>query len=111
MAMSTPATLDGYFDTLSDSEKAAAVGRLHKKLHKAIPGIEKQPNVCGGSACIVRTRIPVWLLSEARDLGTTDEHLLEAYPQLRLEDLANAWAYVAAFPNEVAREIAENIAD
>lgn len=24
------------------------------------PGIEKSPNIAGGAACIIRTRIPVW---------------------------------------------------
>ncbi|MBN8733500.1 MAG: DUF433 domain-containing protein [Acidobacteria bacterium] len=25
-------------------------------------GIEARPEVCGGAACIARTRIPVWVL-------------------------------------------------
>jgi uncharacterized protein (DUF433 family) len=40
--------------------------------------------------CIVRTRIPVWLLEQARSLGTSEQDLLEAYPAPRAEDLVNA---------------------
>jgi uncharacterized protein (DUF433 family) len=31
-----------------------------------------------------------------------------AYPSLRAEDLANAWAYVRGHREEIEREIAEN---
>ena len=44
------------------------------------------------AAVIVRTRIPVWLLDQARRLGASEEALLAAYPHLRAEDLVNAWA-------------------
>lgn len=74
----------------------------------AFPGIESYRNVCGGEACIVRKRIPVWLLVQARRLGSSDADLLRAYPTLRAEDLANAWAYARAHPDEIDRQIAEN---
>lgn len=32
-------------------------------------GVEATPGVCGGSACIAGTRIPVWLLEQGRRLG------------------------------------------
>src|SRR5262245_11095832 len=65
------------------------------------PGIESTPGVCGGAACIVRTRIPVWLLVNERRLGTSHAELLRTYPQLRAEDLANAWAYVRSHRSEI----------
>ncbi|MEP7126280.1 MAG: DUF433 domain-containing protein [Byssovorax sp.] len=33
------------------------------------PGIEQTPGVLGGDACVVRTRIPVWLLESYRKLA------------------------------------------
>jgi Protein of unknown function (DUF433) len=46
---------------------------------------------------MVRTRVPVWLLVRARQLGTTQAELLRSYPSLRAEDLANAWAYYRGY--------------
>lgn len=71
-------------------------------------GIESNPEVCGGDPCIVRTRIPVWLLVQARHLGTNEAELLRAYPSLRTEDLANAWAYYRAHREEIERQIEDN---
>lgn len=73
-----------------------------------LPGIEKTPGVCGGSACIVSTRIPVWLLVEAKNAGGTEAFLLMSYPALRAEDLKNAWAYYRANQEEIELEIQEN---
>jgi uncharacterized protein (DUF433 family) len=70
--------------------------------------IESNPNVCGGSACIVRTRIPVWVLEQARRLGTCEADLLLCYPSLRAEDLTNAWAYVRFHQAEIEQQICEN---
>lgn len=79
-----------------------------RDLGDAYPGIESTTNVCGGSARIVRTRIPIWVLEQARRLGTTEAELLTAYPTLRAEDLANAWAYVHSHREEIDHEIQEN---
>ena len=65
------------------------------------PGIESILNVCGGEPCIVRSRIPVWLLEQARRLGTSEAGLLQAYPTLRAQDLANAWNYLCAHAEEI----------
>jgi uncharacterized protein (DUF433 family) len=48
------------------------------------------------------------LLEQARRLGTTENQLLEAYPSLRAEDLANAWAFVRAHPAEIEAQIRDN---
>jgi uncharacterized protein (DUF433 family) len=71
-------------------------------------GIESRPDVCGGEPCIVRTRIPVWVLVRAKQLGASEADLLRSYPTLRAEDLANAWAYFRAYPSEVEQQIREN---
>jgi uncharacterized protein (DUF433 family) len=72
------------------------------------PGIDSRPDICGGEACIVRTRIPVWLLEQARRLGTTEQVLLAAYPSLRAEDLVNAWNYARAHAAEIEAQIRDN---
>jgi uncharacterized protein (DUF433 family) len=72
------------------------------------PGIDSRPGVCGGEACIVRTRIPIWILEQARRLGTREAELLRAYPTLRAEDLTNAWAYVRSHGADIERAIREN---
>lgn len=72
------------------------------------PGIFKTPGVCGGSACVGRTRIPVWGLEAYRRLGATDAWFLENYPTLTAEQLAQAAAYARANPAEMDEEIRAN---
>ena len=74
----------------------------------AHPGIDSQPDVCGGSARIIRTRIPVWLLESLRRNGRSEAGLLADYPTLTAEDLANAWNYARSHREEMDREIAAN---
>ena len=71
-------------------------------------GIESRPGVIGGSAGIRHTRIPVWLLEQARRLGMSDAEILDAFPSLRIEDLPNAWVYVWTHRDEIDREIEES---
>ena len=77
-------------------------------IRQPIPGIESLPEVCGGEPCIARTRIPVWLLEQARRLGITEDQLLRSYPTLRAEDLANAWAFVRSHRPEIDEQIRAN---
>ena len=77
-------------------------------LGNAYPGIDVIDGVCGGQACIARTRVPVWTLEQARRLGASEVDLLRSYPALRAEDLANAWAYVRAHRDEVDEQIRLN---
>ncbi len=93
---------------LSAAEKAQLVQAVTRELGHAIAGIESNPTVCGGEACIARTRIPVWILEQARRLGTSEAELLQSYPTLRAADLVNAWSYVAAHRGEIEQEIREN---
>lgn len=79
-----------------------------RDLGDAFPGIEGLPNVLGGEPCTARTRIPVWVLVQARRLGTSEADLLRSYPALRAEDLANAWGYYRAHREEIERQILEH---
>ena len=63
-------------------------------------GISQTPGVCGGDAFMRNTRIPVWELESFRRLGRNESRLLDNYPTLTATDLANAWAYAAAFSDE-----------
>lgn len=93
---------------MSQGEKAQLLQWVARDLGDAFPGIDVTPEVCGGLPRIVRTRIPVWLLVAAKNQGATEAALLEAYPTLRAEDLANAWAYYRAHEEEIDRQIREN---
>lgn len=94
--------------SLTPGEKAQLLQWIGRDIGGSFPGIDTDPGVCGGAPCIVRTRIPVWLLEKARRLGSTEADLLRAYPSLRAEDLANAWAFVRAHREEIENQIREN---
>jgi uncharacterized protein (DUF433 family) len=96
---------------LTRAEKAQLLSWTARDLSDASPGIESRPGVCGGEPCIVRTRIPVWLLEQARRLGISEAELLRSYPTLRAEDLANAWSYVRSHRGEIDRQIELNEGD
>src|SRR5260370_2449107 len=100
--------LEKMLPSLSRGEKAQLLKWVVQELGDDFPGVDSRPEVCGGEPCIVRTRIPVWLLEQARRLGTSESALLETYPTLRAEDLANAWAYVRSYPLDIERQIGEN---
>lgn len=94
--------------TLTRAEKAQVLQWVVRDLGEAFPGIESTPGVCGGEPCVVRTRIPVWVLVQAKHLGTSEAELLRSYPTLRAEDLANAWAYARAHREEIEQQILAN---
>lgn len=93
---------------LSPGEKAQLLKWVVQELEGASPGIDCRPEVCGGEPCIVRTRIPVWLLEQARRMGTSEQQLLAAYPTLRAEDLVNAWGYARSHAAEIDTQIRDN---
>ena len=93
---------------LSRAEKAQLLQSVINDLGDAFPGIESRPGVCGGEPCIVRTRIPVWVLEQARRFGTTEAELLRVYPTLRAEDVVHAWAYVRAHRPDIEQQIRDN---
>jgi len=93
---------------MTRSERAQVLQVVVRDISEAFPGIESTPGVVGGDPCIVRTRIPVWLLEQARRLGASEADLLADYPSLRAEDLVNAWAYVRGHREEIDRLIEEH---
>jgi uncharacterized protein (DUF433 family) len=93
---------------LSPAEKAALLQSVASDLGGATPGIDSHPAVCGGEPCIVRTRIPVWVLEQARRLGASEADLLRSYPTLRAADLVNAWSYVRNHREEIDQQVRDN---
>ncbi len=93
---------------MTRAEKVQMLQWLARDIGDSYPGIDSIPEVCGGEAIIVRTRIPVWVLVQARKLGSSEAAILDAYPTLRAEDLANAWAYYRAHREEIEAQIREN---
>ena len=73
-----------------------------------ISGIECTPGVCGGDACVARTRIPVWALVRAHQVGVSDDEILEDYPGLSRHDIDNARAYYDLRQAEIEQQIASN---
>jgi uncharacterized protein (DUF433 family) len=96
---------------MTKAEKAQLLQWVVRDLGDTIPGIESTPGVCGGEPCIVRTRIPVWVLEQAKRLGTSEADLLKCYPNLRAEDLTNAWAYVRSHRAEIEKQIIDNTSE
>ena len=101
--MSTLQEAEKLLSVMTRAEKAQLLQWVVRDLGDAFPGIESTLGVCGGAPCIVRTRIPVWVLEQYRQLGASEADLLRSYPTLRAEDLVNAWAYVRSHKDEIER--------
>jgi uncharacterized protein (DUF433 family) len=106
--MSSLHDLEKQLESLTRGEKAQLLQWVARDIGDSFPGIETTPGVCGGEPCIVRTRIPAWVLEQGRRQGISEAELLRSYPTLRAEDLANVWAYVRAHREEIDRQIREN---
>ena len=106
--MSRLDTVQALIAELSPDERAQALQWLVRLSGHASPGIESTATVCGGEPCVVRTRIPVWVLVRASKLGSSESDLLRAYPSLRAEDIGNAWSYYDLHREEIDRQSAEN---
>jgi uncharacterized protein (DUF433 family) len=96
---------------MSRSEKVELLQWLVRDLSDEFEGIEKTEGVCGGAACIRQTRIPVWVLENARRQGVSEADLLRDYPGLTAQDLANAWNYIRSHQEEIDTQIKENEKD
>jgi uncharacterized protein (DUF433 family) len=71
--------------------------------------ITKTPGVCGGNACIRGTRITVWGLVQRRRLGLSDAAIVKSIQGgVPPADLAAAWVYAAAHPDEIEEAIRQN---
>ncbi|MHB8627772.1 MAG: DUF433 domain-containing protein [Aggregatilineales bacterium] len=108
MTDATLQQIESLLGEMSRAEKAQVLQWIARDLGDAYPGIESIPGVSGGEPCIVRTRIPVWVLVQARNLGVSEADLLRDYPTLYAEDLANAWAYYRSHRAEVDVQIHDN---
>ena len=106
--MTKLADIQRELSSLSDGEKAQLLQWIVRDLGQSFPGIETTPGVCGGEPCIVRTRIPVWVLEQMRRQGVNEADILRNYPTLRAEDLANTWSFVRAHGKEVDSQIQDN---
>jgi uncharacterized protein (DUF433 family) len=73
--------------------------------------VQKTPNVCGGRACIRKTRITVWGLVNSRQLGATDDQILQNIVGLTPDDLLAAWDYYRDHRAEIDQDIRENEED
>ncbi|HEY9857861.1 MAG TPA: DUF433 domain-containing protein [Candidatus Obscuribacterales bacterium] len=100
--------LETQLQALTPAERADAIQILTQTLSTRSQGITKTPGVCGGEACIAGTRIAVWLLVEAQQLGLSEAQLLQDYPHITAADLVNAWAYADAHAEEIATAIRVN---
>jgi uncharacterized protein (DUF433 family) len=86
----------------------SARNRSSRSRRRRSATIEKTPGVCGGAARVAGTRIPVWQLVGARDLGASEVQLLTDYPRLKAVNLSDAWAYAEDHPSEIATQIRQN---
>ena len=109
--MNISADKERMLSEMTRAEKAELLRWIVRDLGDDFPGIESQPNVMGGVPCITRTRIPVWVLAEARGHGTSDADLLRDYPTLTVQDLANAWNFVRSHRAEIDAQIEANERD
>ena len=100
--------LEPQLAALTRAEKAHVLQSLARDIANAWPSIEKNHGVAGGAACVVRTRIPVWVLENYRRLGWSEVRILENYPTLRAVELVNAWAYADAHKDEIDLAIRDN---
>jgi len=77
--------------------------------------ITKDPEVCGGRACIDGTRIRVVDIACLQREGHTPEKMLEVYPSLNLAQVHAALSYYYENPQEIEsalqedREVADKI--
>ena len=107
-AMNSLAEATQVIQHLAKSDRASLLRLLSEDLFDAYPGIESTPGVCGGEPRIVRTRIPVRQLVEARHAGLTESALLAIYPTLTAEDRVNAWHFYRSHRDEIDQLVREN---
>ena len=62
--MSIVQEAEGLLSKMSRAEKAQLLQVIVRDIGEAFPGVESMPGVQGGDPCIVRTRIPVWVLKQ-----------------------------------------------
>lgn len=93
---------------MSKATKRQLLRKLSNDFANEPSSVEKNPSVMGGEACIRGTRIPVWMLEQARRQGVAEFELLRNFPGLSAEDLVNAWDYVSSNQEEIESAIENN---
>jgi uncharacterized protein (DUF433 family) len=99
--------LESKLIALTPAEKQQVIQFLTQSLESIQPDIAKPLEISGGEARIGNTQIAVWEVVNAKDIGYSDGDILQAYPQLTATDLATAWDYAAAHPQEIALALQE----
>ena len=72
---------------------------------KGLDRITIDPDICLGQPTIRGMRITVSIILKLVASGTTTQEILEAYPELEEEDIAQALKYVAWLSSEKTRPI------
>ena len=70
--------------------------------------ITKDPEICGGKACIDGTRIRVVDIVSLKRQGYAPEKMLEAYPALNLAQVYAALSYSYEHPEEIEASFEED---
>jgi uncharacterized protein (DUF433 family) len=70
--------------------------------------VTKDPEVCGGKACIDGTRIRVMDIVSLQRQGYTPEKMLEAYPSLNLAQVYAALSYFHENSSEIDASFEED---
>ncbi len=97
--------LESQLLALTPGEKERVIQLLTHSLVSIQATIAQPPEISSGEARIVNTQIAIWELVNAQDLGCSDRDLLQMYPQLTESDLATAWEYADAHPEEIAQAL------
>jgi uncharacterized protein (DUF433 family) len=74
-------------------------------------GVVLTPGVCGGEARLAGTRIPVWMLENARREGLSEADVLEMYPWLTTAQVRLAWSYADEHQDEMDTAIRDSQGD
>jgi uncharacterized protein (DUF433 family) len=93
--------LESQLLALTRAEKERVIQLLTHSLVSIQPEVAKPLETSSGEARIANTQIAIWELVNAQDLGCSDRDLLQMYPQLTESDLATAWDYAEAHPEEI----------
>jgi uncharacterized protein (DUF433 family) len=93
--------LESQLLALTAAEKERVIQLLTQSLATTQPEVAKPLETNSGETRIANTQIAIWELVNAKDLGCSDRDLLQMYPQLTESDLATAWDYADAHPEEI----------
>ncbi len=84
---------------MADSDAGLEAANLGESM------VTSRPDTMGGAPCFAGTRIPVHDIADMLANGDTAEALAAAYPQLTIEQVRSAAAYVSANPRPARLEI------